>query len=303
MKHPLKLTSILLVMFLVTQLIGLFVVNFYLSPETTLPFGLEPPEIEEQSQYYGLFTGIIIAFIIAISLLFFMTKLKIHFVLKLWFFFVVVLALALSLFTLTNSFDTLTAGIPIIATLIALPLAIVKIFGRNFLVHNATELLIYPGIASVFVPLLNVPTVVGLLVIIALYDMWAVWHTGMMQKMAKYQMNNLKIFTGFFVPYLDRKTRQKIKAWKKNLPKSKLKKKKVSVNVAILGGGDIVFPIIAAGVMLKTLGLASALLVILGAFTALAYLFSITKKKKFYPAMVFITPGILLGIAVSYLIL
>ena len=61
-----------------------------------------------------------------------------------------------------------------------------------------------------------------------------------------------------------------------------LKNKKVKVNLAILGGGDIIFPIIASGVMLKTLGLGAALLVLLGATLGLAYLFFLAKKRKYY---------------------
>jgi presenilin-like A22 family membrane protease len=81
---------------------------------------------------------------------------------------------------------------------IALPLAFTKIYGRNFLVHNLTELFIYPGIAAVFVPILNIWTIIVLLILISIYDMWAVWHSGIMQKMAKYQINQLKIFSGFY---------------------------------------------------------------------------------------------------------
>ena len=40
-----------------------------------------------------------------------------------------------------------------------------KVFKRNFFVHNATELFIYPGIAAVFVPLLNIYTIIILLII------------------------------------------------------------------------------------------------------------------------------------------
>ena len=86
------------------------------------------------------------------------------------------------------------------------------------------------------------------------------------------------------------------------MTKSQLRKKKVKVNVAILGGGDVVFPIIAAGVMLKTLGLTSAFFVMAGATLGLAYLFFFSKKRKFYPAMPFISAGIFLGIIVSYLV-
>ncbi len=81
-----------------------------------------------------------------------------------------------------------------------------------------------------------------------------------------------------------------------------MKKKKVSVHVAILGGGDVVFPIITAGVMLKTLGLIPALLVIAGATIGLITLLLLAEKKKFYPAMPFITMGIFIAIILSYLI-
>ena len=129
--------------------------------------------------------------------------------------------------------------------------------------------------------------------------MWAVWHSGIMQKMAKYQIDKLKIFSGFFVPYISSKVRLKLKKMKK----SDLKKKRIRVNVAILGGGDVVFPIITAGVMLKTLGLFSAVFVVIGAALGLGYLLFFSEKKKFYPAMPFITAGIFLGIALSYLVL
>ena len=72
-------------MFLLTQFIGLYVVNYY-SPirivdgeiqnvsAPALPFGMETPEVETETEYYGLFLWIVIAFIIAIFLLFFFTK-------------------------------------------------------------------------------------------------------------------------------------------------------------------------------------------------------------------------------------
>jgi len=302
MKHNLKITAIILIMFVITQFIGIYVVDHYLSEENNLPFGLEPPEVEKQSDYSIFFGFIIMAFIIAIFLFFFLTKFKIAVILKIWFFVVVVIALSITIFSLTRNFDKFIFGIPLIAILVALPLAIIKIFRRNFLVHNFTELLVYPGIAAVFVPLLNIYTVIGLLVLISIYDMWAVWKSGIMQKMAKYQIDKLKIFSGFFVPYISKQTRRKIKGWKKTLKKTELKKKKIKINIAILGGGDVIFPIITAGVMLKTLGLVPAIFVILGATLGLAYLFFFSEKKKFYPAMPFITGGILVGILISYLL-
>jgi presenilin-like A22 family membrane protease len=298
MKHTLKITAVLLVMFVLTQFIGLYVINSYLPEEKPLPFGLDTPQIEDEAEYYGFFSYIIIAFIIAIVILFFLTKFNAEFILKIWFFIVVILALTISLTAIIPEFNYLL----VLSLTLAVILAFFKIYRTNFIVHNATELLIYPGIAAVFVPILNIWTIGGLLILISIYDIWAVWHSGIMQKMAKYQIDKLKIFSGFFIPYLSREVRKKIKKMKKTLKKSELKKKKIKINVAILGGGDVVFPIIAAGVMLKTLGLGPALLVIAGATLGLTYLFFFAEKKKFYPAMPFITGGILLGVLLSYLI-
>jgi len=306
-------------MFVATQFIGLYVINsdpFHIKTEIngtteivknpSLSW-IEPPEIQEQSDFGVYFGSIVFAFIIAVLILFLLTKFKIDFILKIWFFAVV----AIALFITFNAFLPKTIYFIILAIALSLTLGFVKIFRQNFLVHNFTELLIYPGIAAVFVPILNLWSIIILLLIISVYDIWAVWHSGVMQKMAKYQINKLKIFAGFFVPYVSKKVKLKLKKMKK----SRLKKKKIKVNVAILGGGDVIFPIITAGVILKlgkinlpfglpnfTGGLLPALFVIAGATLGLALLFVFSQKKKFYPAMPIITAGIFLGLLVSYIL-
>lgn len=312
MKHNLKITVILLIMFLITQFIGLAVIkadpfNVVVNtdgeeqkvPNPYLSW-IHPPEAEEETDFLTKFLpSIVVAFIIAIVLLFILSKFELSFILRAWFFLVVTFAISLTIY----AFEILVPWTinPIVALIIpliiAIPLAVKKIYGRNFLVHNFTELLIYPGIAAVFVPILSLITIAALLIIISLYDMWAVWHSKFMQNMAKYQIDKLKIFSGFFVPYVSKRVRAKLK----KLTKSQLKKKKIKANVAILGGGDIIFPIITAGVMFNTLGIVSALLVIAGAVIGLGGLFFFAEKKKFYPAMPFITAGIFLGIILSYL--
>ena len=318
MKHKLSITLILLGMFLVTQFIGLYVVNAYspinltqINPvtgeirnktiEQPLPYGMQPPEIEKGASM----VSIIIAFIIAITLVLILSKYKWKFLMKAWFFVVVVLALSIAF----NSF--LKNHIPysqLIVLAITLPLGFFKIYKPNILIHNLTELLIYPGIAAVFVPILSVWTIIILLVLISCYDMWAVWHSGIMQKMAKFQMEDLKIFGGFLVPYMSKKVRQKIKKFKLEAGKSKkkakeLQNKKIRVSLAILGGGDVVFPIIAAGIFFRAFGLIPALFVIGGALAGLVFLLAISQKKKFYPAMPFISAGIFLGMLAIKLIL
>ena len=263
------------------------------------------PKIEEELEFYKILPSIIFAFIFAILVFFFLTKFNVAFILKLWFFIVVVIALGISF----NSFMPAEFRYSsIFALLLALPLSYIKIYRGGFLIHNITELLIYPGIAAVFIPLLNVMGITVLLLVISFYDIWAVWQSEFMQKMAKYQIENLKFFTGFFVPYADKKQKQKIKELKEKyggnekVLESEFKKARIKVNLAILGGGDIIFPIITAGIFYRTAGLLSALIITVSATLALLFLFVLARKGKFYPAMPFLTMGMYLGMIVSWLI-
>ena len=79
-------------------------------------------------------------------------------------------------------------------------------------------------------------------------------------------------------------------------------KKKSKGRVAMLGGGDIAFPLIFAGVMLKEFGLWQSLIIPFFALAGLVTLLLIGKEKKFYPAMPFISAGCLLGLGLVYLI-
>jgi presenilin-like A22 family membrane protease len=314
MKHNLKVTAILLIMFLVTQFIGLYVVSQYtpvqqtiVNPETgeainitdnPLPPIFQTPEPETQTGFWFYLIQIVPAFIIAIFLVLILSKYKLKFFIKLWFFIVVIIALYLSFYAFLK--DTGIEMVWLVVLSISLIFAILKVFRPGVIVHNFTELLIYPGIAAIFVPILNIWTLVILLIAISIYDMWAVWHSGIMQKMAKFQMQEVGIFGGFFVPYLNRKVREQIQKIKDS--KSK-KAKKVRIQLAILGGGDVVFPISAAGVLLRAFGILPAVLVIFGAFAGLLFLLLKSEKKKFYPAMPFITAGIFFAMLIWQLML
>lgn len=301
MKHSKSITFLLLGMFLASQLIGLAVLSAYkpIVEEIETPEGIKnitsynfPPgvDIPQQNNPSVTITTLIIAFIFVLALMALFMNIKAELILRLWFFIVVSIALTISLYAGLRYFLPHSA---LIALLTGVLLAYLKIFKRNIILHNLTELFIYPGIAALFVPLLTVWTTAILLIIISVYDMYAVWHAQFMQKMAKYQIQTLRIFTGFFVPYLSRKDRL---ALRKN------KKKKVKVSIALLGGGDVVFPIILAGVVMNAFSFLYALLIPIGALFGLAVLFHISEKGKFYPAMPFITAGCFVALGIIYLI-
>lgn len=294
MKNKLSITILLLCMFIVTQAIGLFVVNYYTN--VSLPYGLEVGQDEAAPNFLSL----IFSFIIAIAIIFFLMKYKWKFVIKIWFFSVILLALSISI----NAFLSFSglAKVAIYSMIISLPLAALKIFKPNFYTHNLTELLIYPGIACVFVPILTPVSSIILLLLISIYDMWAVWKSGIMQKMAKFQMEEVKIFGGFLVPSVSKKVKKQMENTKqkyqnKKIPES-VKNKKYRVNLAMLGGGDVIFPIIVSGVFMRFYGIVPALFVLGGSLIGLTYLFFNTEKGKSYPAMPYISSGIFLAIVV-----
>lgn len=308
MKHNIKITLILLALFFITQLIGLFVIHFYETSSDELPYFMEPPEdINPQTSIIS----ILFSFALAITLFFVLIKIKAEKFLRAWFFVVTVIAMGLTInafiLFLFKSPPNPYEYISILIFIITIPLAYFKIFKRNILVHNFTELLIYPGIAAVFVTILGVLGIIILLLAISLYDIWAVWHSKFMQNMANYQINKLKFFTGFFVPYAGKEVRQKIKSLKEKYKNKKdlekiLKKAKIKINLAILGGGDIIFPIITAGIFYKYQGVLSSLIITAAAMLGLLFLFILARKGKFYPAMPFLTIAMYLGMMVSWII-
>lgn len=303
MKHTFKITLTILTLFVLTQLLGLVILNEY-RPEIlvftfngtevnqtvhNLPYGLEPPSQEPE---YSLIS-LVIAFIIALGLMVAIMKSNLVIIMRIWFATVIVLALSVSVYALLPDY----AGRAMYAFGIALLLTAWKLGKGNKYIHNITEVLVYPGIAALLVPLLSVSTIFIVLILMSLYDAWAVWHSGFMQKLAKYQMHEVKIFSGLFIPYMVKGTAALLKKARTTgkMPKG------LKIQVAILGGGDLIFPLLCAGTIFFTSGLIPALYIILGSTCALAYLLFASQKGKFYPALPYLTVGCILGYLASLL--
>jgi len=303
-------------MFVLTQLIGLIVIDAY-APKTAevivngtvsnvtiakeIPYGMQPPEAPAEISLGSL----IVSLAIAILIFFLLMKIKARSLIKIWFTIVVFLTIAIALTALmTKLFPQSGIRIDAIALIIAIPLTFYKIFKRNMIVHNATELLIYPGLAAIFVPILNIWTTLILLAAISIYDIWAVWKSKFMVNLAKFQIQKVKVFTGFLIPYMQKKDMKMLKAAQKiKTQKARVAKlRKIKISMALLGGGDVAFSLIFAGVIYRSAGLVPALIAIAGSTLALLLLFIFSKKGKFYPAMPFITAGCVLGWIVGMMI-
>ena len=278
-------------------MVGLFTVSRYIDIETTSTTGnttlysekylIEPPEIDESFS----FIYILIAVFIGTALALLIIKFKRVGLWRVWFFLSVFITLTLGLLPYIEILFAFALNFNLISYLtaiIAAGLAFWKVFKPNVIVANVTEVFIYSGIAALLVPILDMLSAILLLIAISVYDVWAVNKTKHMVSLAKFQ-SKAKTFAGLSFPYI-----------KKPVPAGPNTKK---VQQAILGGGDIAFPLLFAGVVLKTTGsFALGFLISLFAAIGLFFLFLLAKKGKFYPAMPFITVGCLVGWIVTLIL-
>jgi len=215
MKHRWWVVSLLLVLFLLAQVIGLLVHTYYNVSEEALPLGIERPELNPETSYISLFLVLLIATAVVFVLLHF----KLFLLWKLWF-------LVSVFFTLVISFGVFFSVK--VALVFAVVFSVWRVFKPNPIVHNLTELFIYGALAAIFVPILTLFSVSLLLILISVYDYIAVRKTAHMVKLAQSQ-GEAKVFAGLLIPY--------------------------EKNVAILGGGDIGFPLLFAAVSMNTFDL------------------------------------------------
>lgn len=303
MKHTLKITLLLALIFFITQVIGLAVTNKYITtkeyidPETNLvireivpqdlPYDIERPQVAESTSYIWIVAAILIGTLLLLLLI----KYQRFNLWKLWFFLAVFVTMAIAF----------SAFIPsAIAALLAFILALLKILRPTTIIQNLTEIFVYGGLAAIFVPIINIFAAFMLLLVISIYDIIAVNKTKHMITMAKFQAKS-GVFAGFMFPYEKRKDKIITKP---------AKAEQKGIRLAVLGGGDVGFPLLFAGVVMKDLMLTNPELIgflktlIIPFFVTLALLYLLLKGKqdKFYPAMPYLAAGCIIGYLVILLV-
>lgn len=312
MKHELWVTLMLIGIFAISQVAGLFLVAHSTQAvecaevngtvQCTSVYEDTAVGDRPQTSGAGSLLYIIVSIAIGTALLLLLARYQKQNLWRLWFFVAVWLATAIALGVVMRTW---------LAWALALGLAAWKIFKPNIVVYNVVEILMYAGIAVLIVPIFDKVWIgILLLAIISVYDAYAVWKSKHMVKMAKF-ITESNAFAGLLIPY-KAKMGQPTKKAEKAVQKGPTKN-------AILGGGDITFPLLFAGIVMQEhvqrlvaagMGFGAALqesylvsLVIgLGATIAIAGLFLFAKKDTFYPAMPFVSAGCLVGWVVTLLL-
>ncbi len=323
MKHPFSITVILILLFVAAQLTGLYLVSKSITEVTIVEGNVtlahsstaigERPQLHGYQSFLYLFIGVAIG----TALLLLLVRFKQVRFWKLWFLIAVWLATTIALGVLLPQ---------LVALALALLLALFKVFKPNPVVHNLTEILMYAGIAVLLVPIFDLFWIIMLLLLVSVYDFIAVWKTKHMVSMAKFQMES--VFAGLALPKRQ-DSAETARAATKAALRTATKKTDAKTTAAtaksvkpttatppgrsfaILGGGDVAFPLLFAGVVLESLvaggfpkGAAFLLTLAVPAFAAVALtlLLFLAKKDRFYPAMPFLTAGCLAGWAVTLLL-
>jgi presenilin-like A22 family membrane protease len=315
MKHTLKITLILICIFFISQIAGIYILYSSIDKEKTkttgevtfteLPYQIERPQIEENVTYIYIIVGVLLGTGLVLLLIKF-RKPKLW---KVWYLISVVITLAISFSVFVNQ---------TIAITIAIIFGLIKVFKPNVYFHNFTEIFVYSGIAVVFAPMMNIFSVIMLLILISIYDMYAVWKSKHMIKLAEFQKET-KLFAGLSIPYsvqissnkniekkgIDNENNDETQQSKTDDKNSETHKDKIFQKVigtkifetrnAVLGGGDIAFPLLFSGVLLKTYGLWQSFFIPVFSGVGLFILLLKSEKGKYYPAMPFISIGCFIG--------
>ncbi len=303
MKHDLKIVAILTIFYFLAQIIGLGIVysdikvekavtetgqviTIVSHPETALG---PRPDVYNFDAILMVLTGVLIG----TGLVLLIVKFNQVNVWKIFFFMAVFFSITISVGVFVSWEYAATAGFV---------LAFVKLWKSNIIIHNITEVLVYSGIAVLFAPLFDPLWVIALLLMISVYDAFAVWKSKHMVKMAEFQIKS-EVFAGLSIPYKS----GKVKASKGKMGSSRQKTK---ITTAILGGGDIAFPLIFAASVMESFireGLLGPIVLLKGliipiATTATLFLLMLWGKRgQYYPAMPFLTAGCLVGYGLTFL--
>lgn len=297
MKHSLNILLVLVLFFLVSQIVGLFVVKSYVDVSASESAGktvwkslpslggvpFERPDVDPYFVPIYLLIGIVFGSL----LVWLFSRIKYLFLWKLWFFSAMVLCLYISFSAFISAQY---------AFVLAFIFGALKVFRPSIIIHNFTEVFLYGGLCAIFIPLLNLFSAFSLIILISLYDIYAVWKSQHMISLAKFQMK-AQLFAGLLIPYKLPKFGKQVPAGK-NLEKAPRPK----VRTAILGGGDIAFPLLFTGVVMQSAGFLQSLIISLCASIALFLLIYFGDKNKFYPAMPFIGAGCFVGYGIILLV-
>ncbi|PIO00251.1 hypothetical protein COT72_00920 [archaeon CG10_big_fil_rev_8_21_14_0_10_43_11] len=182
MKHQQHVTYLILLLFVLANVFGLWVAHYYTT--NALPFGIE--RLSDEGLFsLSTFLFALLAMTLVILVLIRYKKILLW---KIMYGVGIGLAMAITLNIFFGETGLLVAGF----------LLLLKLRSHDAYFHNITEILIYGGVVAIIAPMFNPTTAVLLLAIVSLYDTYAVRVSKHMVTLAKAQ-STAGVFPGIIV--------------------------------------------------------------------------------------------------------
>jgi len=240
------------------------------------------PAVIGVSQGYSVFSFMIMFVIATVVLILILKYIKNPWVIKVLFY----AAILEGLWYFSQSYFTWPAYLFVMGIIL-----VVWYIYRNVFIHNIVIVLAISSIAVIFGLNFSPQSVIIILILLAVYDFWAVYKTKHMVRMFK-GMVKAQVHFAIIIPFYFQGLFQKTKDVS---PETEF---------MFLGTGDLALPAIFVVSALQ-ISLKTSLITLLGAvagFVLLYVLFINQKKRKAMPGLPPIISGCLLGFLISFLI-
>ncbi len=226
------------------------------------------------------------ALVLATVLLLALYRYRKQLLVKLWF----GSALVVTAFIL---FDAFFPPLPALAATALF--AVVRFRTRNVQARNALDVASFAGAGALFGSLIGLQAALVFLALLSVYDYIAVNNIGHMVELARHGAET-DTFMGFTAPGA---------AEKMDTVAEDRAVEAEGGQVGVLGGGDVVIPIVLAVAVIPVFGVGAAVATVVGATTALFLFFTVIQRReteRFYPAIPVVGGGALFGLALWLLL-
>ncbi len=261
---------------------------------------------QHSSAEFGLYFFLMIG--IATVLLLLLYKYKLNFAVKGW------LVLALGLTTLiffTTVFESILGLIATAAVLLGI------VYSKDHMLRNVLMIFPFAGAGAFFGSVIGLQAALVLLVVLSLYDYFSVNISEHMVNLAKSGVQT-NTFMGFTYPKEDGgipledtdmedgdsavyRAEDEVEPADAASEGADAASKKGGVG--LLGGGDIVIPLVFAATLLPDYGMFVAVVSVLGAAAGLSFLLVKAQAGRFYPAIPPVAIGSVAGFGVGWMLL
>jgi len=292
MKHPPNIIFLLVILFLLIETFSSLIFLKSMIIKEGIPYSQASPQpIKESEKGIHSFITLIISLTIATIIMIILVKYKLSPFIKIWTYIALFISIGVTLSVFFKA-----VYVYIITTILVLLFNNIK-NKIGIVIDNAIQFLVIPGLMLIFSPMLDILYATIFMVILSIYDYISVNITRHMIRFA--EVSQKTGFIGLKFNYLP------IKTGKSN---KRINKKSGKTSTAILGGGDLAFPAIFIGSYMDFLAkiipykplifLYTSPLIVFSTIS-LYTLFVKSKKGRYYPAIPYLTVGLLIGLLIS----